>query len=104
MYLQAAAHYQRALQIDATNSVARSEAALVESMRANIESGKAVLDTDPRQALWYADVAARQVTPVLEPAAMLRCKVRLSHLACSGIVARFGTLHPAVRTDQKQAG
>ena len=104
MCLQAAAHYQRALQIDATNSVARSEAALVESTRANIEAGNAVLDTDSRQALWYADVAARQVTPVLEPAAMLRCKVRLSHTADSGVIARSGTAHPAVRAEYKQAG
>ena len=75
---QAAAHYQRALQIDAANSAARSEAALVEHARRNIEAGNAVLDTDARQALWYADVASRQVTPVLEPAAMLRCKVTTS--------------------------
>ncbi len=78
MTVQAAAHYQRALQIDATNSAAQSEAALVEHARRNIEAGNAVLDTDARQALWYADVAGRQVTPVLEPAAMLRCKVNNS--------------------------
>jgi len=73
--MQAAAHYQRALQIDATNSTAQSEAALVEHARRNIEAGNAILDTDARQAQWYADVASRQITPVLEPAAMLRCKV-----------------------------
>ena len=83
MSLQAAAHYQRALQIDAANSSARSEAALVEHARRNIEAGNAVLDTDARQAQWYADVAGRQVTPVLEPAAMLRCKVKPHPVTCA---------------------
>ena len=76
-WLQAAAHYQRALRIDAANAAARSEATLVEHARANIEAGNAVLDTDARQAQWYADVAGRNITPVLEPAAMLRCKASL---------------------------
>ena len=67
-------HYQRALQIDAANATVRSEAALVEHARSNIEAGNAVLDTDARQAQWYADVAGRNIAPVLEPAAMLRCK------------------------------
>lgn len=73
-WLQAAAHYQRALQIDSANAAARSEALLVEHARSNIEAGMAVLDTDARQAQWYADVAGRNIMPVLEPAAMLRCK------------------------------
>ena len=46
----------------------------MEHARSNIEAGNAVLDTDARQAQWYADVAGRNIAPVLEPAAMLRCK------------------------------
>lgn len=57
----------------------------MEHARANIEAGNAVLDTDARQAQWYADVAGRQVAPVLEPAAMLRCKVgRCQQTLCLG--------------------
>ena len=62
------------MQIDAANAAAHSEAVLVEHARSNIEAGNAVLDTDARQAQWYADVAGRNIAPVLEPAAMLRCK------------------------------
>ena len=75
--LQAAAHYQNAVDLDLAGTAARTELALVHAVRKHLAEGNAVLDNDPRQAQWYADLAARQLSPaLLEPAHMLRCKVR----------------------------
>ncbi len=51
-------------------------------MRKHIADGNAALDRDARQAQWYADLAARTVAPAqLEPAQLLRCKVRSSFIS-----------------------
>lgn len=74
--LQAASHYQNAVDLDLTGTAARAELASVHTVRKHLAEGNAVLDSDPRQAQWYADLAARQLSPtLLEPAHMLRCKV-----------------------------
>lgn len=76
--LQAIAHYQSAVDLDSVGTAAQAELASVHAVRKQLADGNAVLDSDPRQAQWYADLAARQVSPaLLEPAQMLRCKVRL---------------------------
>ncbi|BDA47764.1 DnaJ homolog subfamily C member 7 [Coccomyxa sp. Obi] len=72
---EAAAHYQRAAELEPARSAAQTEAVAVAAVRKHIEEGNAALDTDARQAQWYADVAARAVAPaLLEPAMLLRCK------------------------------
>ncbi len=75
---QAKAHYRRAAELEPAGSAAQTEAAMAAAVRKHVEEGNAALDTDARQAQWYADVAARAVAPaLLEPAMLLRCKVRL---------------------------
>ncbi len=95
---QAAAHYQRAADLEPAGSAARTEAATAAAVRKHMEEGNAALDTDARQAQWYADVAARAVAPaLLEPAMLLRCKVRLPPDLCSPaswiLVGNVAALH-----------
>lgn len=74
---QAAAHYSRAAELEPEGSAAQTEAATVAAVRKHIADGNAALEVDPRQAQWYADLAARLVAPaLLEAAQLLRCKVR----------------------------
>ena len=78
---QAARYYAAAVKLGPVTPALRSEAAAVEGVRANLEAGNAALEADPRQAQWYAGLAERLSGPGLEPAQMLRCKVRSSRWA-----------------------
>jgi hypothetical protein len=90
--MQAIAHYQRAVDLELSGSVAQAELATVQAVRKQIADGNAILDKDPRQAQWYADLAARQLSPaLLEPAHLLRCKVRLQKILRHGL-CRYSVL------------